>query len=106
MTEPLSSQTDSACLGLCSSHNLSANYKNIPIICNDDITRAIDPDPTSALPQNSYFLLDTIEDSNPAQTEPCQQSLVDFPTFPAFPQQFIFQVRQVTLSNLDLFDKM
>lgn len=62
MTEPLSSQTDSVCLGLCSSHTLSANYKNIPIIWNDDIIHAIDPDPTSALLQNSYFLLNTIED--------------------------------------------
>lgn len=62
MTEPLSSQTESACLGLCSSYSLSANYKNIPIIWNDDITHATDPDPASVLLQNSYFLLSTIED--------------------------------------------
>ena len=57
MTEPFSSQTDFTCWWLCSSHNLSANNKNIPIIWNDDITPAVGPEPTSALRQNRQLLL-------------------------------------------------
>lgn len=57
MTEPFSPQTDFSCLGLCSSHNLSANKKNLPIIWNADITHATGPEPTSALLQNGQLFL-------------------------------------------------
>lgn len=57
MTEPFSSETDFTCLRLHSSHNLSANKKNIPIIWNDDIIHATGPAPTSALLQNRQLFL-------------------------------------------------
>lgn len=58
MTEPFSSQTDFSCLGLCSSHSLSANSKNIPIIWNDYIIQATGPEPTSApLQKRQLFLV-------------------------------------------------
>lgn len=57
MTEPISPPTDFSCLGLRSSHNLSANKKNLPIIWNADITHATGPEPMSALLQNGQLFL-------------------------------------------------